>query len=212
MKNWKTMPKETIKISLTEFMNFVNKSGSAKSTVVSNAKNKREEEYLHYKDYWLKLREKIKTVHRKNGTHDDLKTLISEVNDDRKENYRIAIEGYCSFWKRRKMEWVDPPKKIWSIGDIKIELNPELGLVINNQIYIIKLFTTANNKLDKKHAELILTLLENELRETVESHNVHFAVLDVKRGKLFEKTNHEISLFSLIQGEAKCFETIWKSI
>ena len=45
------MAKELIKISLTEFMNFVNKSGSAKSTVVSNSKNKRDEEYEHYKDY-----------------------------------------------------------------------------------------------------------------------------------------------------------------
>ena len=54
------MAKELIKISLTEFMNFVNKSGSAKSTVVSNSKNKRDEEYEHYKDYWLKLREKLK--------------------------------------------------------------------------------------------------------------------------------------------------------
>ena len=188
------MPKETIKISLTEFMNFVNKSGSAKSTVVSNAKNKRDEEYAHYKDYWLKLREKIKAVHRKNGTHDDLKEVIDEVIDERKENYRIATDGYCSFWKKRKIEWVEPPKMTWTVGDLKIELNPELGLVFNNQIYVVKLFTTANNHLDKRHADLILTLMEKELRESIDDDDVIFAVLDVKRGKIFEKRNHSYDI------------------
>lgn len=206
------MPKEAIKISLTEFMNFVNKSGSAKLTVVSNAKNKRDEEYAHYKDYWLKLREKIKAVHRRNGTHDDLKEVIEEVIDERKENYRIAANGYCSFWKKRKIEWVEPPKKTWISGDLKIELNPELGLVINNQIFVVKLFTTANNNLDKRHADLILTLMEKELRESVEDDKVIFAILDVKRGKIFEKKNYDPSLFFLLQGEAKSFETIWKSM
>lgn len=48
------MGRETIKVSLTEFMNFVNKPGMANVTVVSNSKNKREEE--QYKDYWLQFR------------------------------------------------------------------------------------------------------------------------------------------------------------
>ena len=73
------MSKNPIKISLTEFLNFVNKSGSAKSTVVSIAKNKREEEYKFFQDYWNPLKIKIKSVHRKRGTHDDLKELLEQV-------------------------------------------------------------------------------------------------------------------------------------
>ena len=98
------MGKELIKISLTEFMNFVNKSGSAKSTVVSNSKNKRDEEYEHYKDYWLKLREKLKSVHKKAQTHDDLRALLDDIHSDKKVNYKAAIEGYIKFWKKRKIE------------------------------------------------------------------------------------------------------------
>lgn len=48
--------KELIKISLTEFMNFVNKSGSAKATVVRTAKKRRDEDYEHFTDYWLDFR------------------------------------------------------------------------------------------------------------------------------------------------------------
>src|SRR5690606_39829946 len=107
------MAKEIIKISLTEFMNFVNKSGTAKATVVSTSKNKREEEYEHYKDYWLKLREKLKTVHKKSESHEDLKSLLDDIHKDKKDNYKKAIEGYIKFWKKRKLEWVNPPKKTW---------------------------------------------------------------------------------------------------
>ncbi len=205
------MSKEPIKISLTEFMNFVNKSGSLKVTVVQKAKNKREEEYAHFKDYWLKLRDKIKSVHKMQGTHSDLKALLDEISDDKRQNYGAAIEGYCSFWKRRKIEWVDPPRKTWTVGDIKIEVNPELGLTIKDQIYVIKLFTTASDSMDKRHADLILTLMEKELRNKVEE-EVVFAVLDVKRGKLFENKNLDPTLSGLLNGEARSFETIWKSI
>lgn len=205
------MSKEPIKVSLTEFMNFVNKSGSLKVTVVQKAKNKREEEYAHFKDYWLKLRDKIKSIHKNNGTHADLKSLLDEISEDKAQNYYAAIEGYCSFWKKRKIEWVEPPRKTWSVGDIKIEVNPELGLVIKDKIYVIKLFTTANDSMDKRHADLILTLMEKELRSKVEE-EVVFAVLDVKRGKLFENKNLDPTLCGLLNGEARSFETIWKSI
>lgn len=206
------MAKENIKISLTEFMNFVNKSGSAKATVVSNSKNKRDEEYEHYKDYWLKFREKLKSVHQKSQGHEELKLLLNDVNPDKRANYKNAIEGYIKFWKKRKIEWVKPPRKTWAVGDVKIELNPELGLVIRNKIYIIKLFTTANSDINKMHADLILNLMEKELRDKVSGYEVIFAVLDVKRGKLFENKSHDTSLYPLLNGEAKSFETIWKSI
>ena len=206
------MGKELIKISLTEFMNFVNKSGSAKSTVVSNSKNKRDEEYEHYKDYWLKLREKLKSVHKKAQTHDDLRALLDDIHSDKKVNYKAAVEGYIKFWKKRKIEWVNPPRKTWTVGDVKIELNPELGLVIRDKIYIIKLFTTANTDINKMHADLILNLMEKELREKVSGDEVVFGVLDVKRGKLFENKNQDTSLYPLLNGEAKSFETIWKAI
>ncbi|WP_321478442.1 hypothetical protein [uncultured Bacteroides sp.] len=74
------MARELIKVSLIEFMNYVNKSGTAKATVVINAKTKREEEYQFYKDYWLKLRKKIKEVHKK----------------------KLSKEDYCSFWGKKK--------------------------------------------------------------------------------------------------------------
>lgn len=206
------MAKETINISLTEFMNFVNKSGTAKATVVANSKNKRDDEYEHYKDYWLKLRDRLKSVHKKHEGQEDLRALLKEIHKDKKANYLKAIDGYIKFWKKRKIEWFNPPKKTWSIGDLRIEVNPELGLVIKDKLHVIKLFTSANTDINKAHADLILNLMEKELREKVGGDEVIFAVLDVKRGKLFENKAKDTTLYPLLHGEARSFETIWKSM
>lgn len=194
------MSKEPIKISLTEFMNSVNKSGSAKATVVNKSKNSREDEYEHYKDYWLRLREKISNVHKKSLSHGDLRELVNAIHPDKKNNYKEAIEGYIKFWKSRKIQWFNPPRKTWIIGDIRIELNPELGLEIKDKLYVIKLYTAAGSDIDKKHADLILNLMEKELRSKVGGSEVIFAVLDVKRGKLFENKTKDISLYPLLNG------------
>lgn len=98
------------------------------------------------------------------------------------------------------------------MSDIRIELNPELGLVINDKVYIIKLFTTANSSIDKRHADLILHLMEKELRPKVGGDEVIFGVLDVKRGKLFDNGARNTSLYSLLKGEAQSFESQWKDI
>ena len=205
------MAKELIRITLTEFMNYVNKSGSAKITVVSQSKTRHEEVYQTFKDYWLKLRESIKRVHRNNLSKDVLYGIIDDVSDDKKENYAEAIEGYCKWWGKKKITWITPPRKTWAVGDIRIELNPELGLVHNGQTHFIKLFTTANDALDKRHADLILALMEKELREKVADDAV-FCVLDIKRGKLYEYKSSGKNLYTLLKVEAQGFETMWKEI
>lgn len=205
------MEKELITISLTEFMDFVNKSGMAKMTVVSSTKAHREDDYKTYADYWLKLREKIKEVHKKHLSQDDFRELIEEIKPDKIENYHLAIEGYCKFWGKKKIEWVKPPRKIWKIGNIRLAVNPELGLKIKDQIYYVKIYTKANSQIDKRHADMILTLMEQELRPKVEEDAV-FAVLDIKRGKLFSTKPTDPKLRILLKTEAQEFEAIWKQI
>jgi hypothetical protein len=205
------MAKQLIRITLTEFMNYVNKSGSAKITVVSQSKTRHEEVYQTFKDYWLKLRENNKKVHRNNLPKEVLYEIIEDVSDDKKDNYAEAIDGYCKWWGKKKIAWITPPRKTWAIGDIRIELNPELGLIFNGQVHFIKLFTTANDALDKRHADLILALMVKELKEKVPDESV-FCVLDIKRGKLYNYSNANKNLYTLLKAEAQSFEAMWKEI
>lgn len=205
------MKNEPIRISLTELMNYVNQSGTAKITVVEKSKANHETEYAAYKDYWLKLRESIKDAHKRNLPKDSLVDIVDQVNDDKKDNYARAVSGYCKFWGKKKIEWVKPPQKTWMVGDIKIELNPELGLRIKNKTCFIKLFIRANETMNKHHADLILSVMEHELRDKVESDAV-FMVLDVNRGKAFEYKNNDPKLFILMKNEAISFGNNWKEL
>jgi len=202
------MTKKKIKISLTEFINYVNTSGKAKATVVANAKLRREQGYLFFSDYWLQLREKIKEVHKNSLSQDQLFSVLEQIKEDDRENYNLAIKGYCKFWGKKKIEWVKPPQMVCDLGNLEIKLNPELGLKINNKTYIIKLFTTAKKNIDKRHADLIISLMGQEMREKSETESI-FSVLDIKRGKLFTLKEVDHDILSLLKAEALSFESLW---
>lgn len=205
-----------IKITLTEFMNFVNKSGSAKATVVRQAKKRHENNenpYTPGSDYWYYLRKQIQEMHKNWKTPEFLDEVFDVVLPDRRENYQIMVNGYKSFLGvRKRFEYVTPTRKTWTIGDLNIALNPELTLVHNGEILVIKLFLSANDSIDRKRADLILTLMENEMRNMVGGEEPIFAVLDVRKHKLFKQNNRNLDLMGLLKGEAKSFEIQWKEM
>lgn len=205
-----------IKITLTEFMSFVNKAGRAKATVVKQAKRRHENEESPYtpgSDYWYYLRKQIQDLHKKKKTPDFLDEILSEIIPERQDNYRIMINGYKKFLGvRKKFEYVTPSKKTWTIGELNIALNPELTLVHNGEILVIKLFLSANDFIDRKRADLILTLMEHEMRKKVGGDGPIFAVLDVRKHNLFKQNNRNIDLMGLLKGEARSFEFQWKEL
>ena len=205
-----------IKITLTEFMNFVNKVGSAKATVVRQAKRRHENEenpYTPGSDYWYYLRKQIQELHKKGKTPDYLDEVLDRVSPEKRGNYQIMIDGYKKYLGiRKKFEYIAPTKKTWTIGDLNIALNPELTLEHNGEILVIKLFLSANDCIDRKRADLILTLMENEMRSKVGGEGPIFAVLDVRKHKLFKQNNRNLELMGLLKGEAKSFETQWKEL
>ncbi len=202
-----------IKITLTEFINFVNKSGTAKATVVKAAKKRRETEDNPYTtDYWYALRNRIIEFHKRGKNIDFLDGLINYICNEKKPNYETLINGYKKFLGKKKIKNLTPIRKTWVIGDISIALNPELILEINKKIYIIKLYMSAKESMNKKHADLILTLLEHEMRSKVGGDEPIFAVLEVKTGKLFPQKEKDLSLYPLLKGEARSFEIQWKEL
>jgi len=87
-----------------------------------------------------------------------------------------------------------------------------LTLVHNGEILVIKLFLSANDFIDRKRADLILTLMEHEMREKVGGDGPIFAVLDVRKHNLFKQNNRNIDLMGLLKGEARSFEFQWKEL
>lgn len=198
-----------IMISLTDFIDFVSKTGSTKQTQVKTVKNR--DEYHPAKDYYKYIREGIITVHQNDGSKDDFKTLLQNTTDPRKdENYKTAIDGYLKFLGRKNVEWIQPPNKHWITGDLHVKVNPEVGINIDGVDHFIKLYFKAD-KLSKVKASQIMNLLESELRAEV-SKDAIFAVLDVREGKLFANTTKDSSLYPLLIGEAMSFQAIWDNL
>ncbi len=205
------MAKETIEISLTDFIGFVNKVGTAKLNHVKAIKHR--DDYQPYKDYYKPIRTAIQNLHKKSQNKSVLDNVIDGVEEIKKNNFRAVINGYKRFLGRKKFEWIKPPKKNWTMGDISITVNPEIGLEEmkkdgTSDFYIVKLYFK-EDKIQKSHVDQILTLMEMQLRSKVGGPEVKFALLDVRKGKLHAKKDHELTELPLLEGEAKSFATIW---
>ena len=201
---------KSVYVSLTEFMDYVNSSGTAKATVVAQAKRKREEGHTKTADYWMQLRNAIRSVHINGATKDDLGEIIERVHEDKRENYRHAVRGYQKFWGNKRFSWVNPPRRIVTVHGTRISINPEVGLGHSGKLYFIKLFIRADGYLDKRHADLILALMKNKLFDVPE--NSVFAVLDVMRGKLFEFKGDNHKITQLLEAEGASFYILWETL
>lgn len=198
--------KLAIIISLTDFVEYVSKTGSSKLSVVKRVKNR--PPYHPSRDYWKILRDAIESYHQ--GTFSDLNAVLKAIAKVSKvDKYRVVISRYLSFIRSKEIKWFAPLSGQWKNDSLIVKLNPEIGLKINGEKYLIKLYFK-DTPLTKSQAELILTLMNTELRKEGE---YRLALLDICSHKLHtDKKLAYDKLIPLLIGEAKSFESIWNSI
>lgn len=200
---------EKVQISLTDFIEYVSKVGTAKYTKVREIKTR--EPYHPAFDFWKPLRERIIETHKENKNKNSLDVVLNELTDKNKINlYPNLIAKYKSFLGRKKIEWIEPPTEDWKLNDLRIKINPEIGLFINDKPYIIKLYFKAE-PLSKSKVDLILLMLNENLKKGDFS-EANFAVLDISKKRLYENTTLSHFHLSLLEGEALSFLKIWESI
>ncbi len=198
-----------VKISLTDFVDYVSKVGGTKFTKVKTIYNR--DPYERAFDFWLPLREAIIDLHRNDQNKKELDKVLLNLTDRKKINtYPGLVKQYKSWLGRKQIEWFDPPYKIWNHGDLSVKLNPELGLDINGILYVIKLHFKAES-LSQQKADLILLLLNKELKKRAYK-DVNFAILDIRKKKLFGSTKLGDQHIALLEAEANSFVSIWNSI
>lgn len=206
---------DTIEISLTDFVGFVNKMGNAKLNHVKAIKER--SKYEPYMDFYKVIREAIIKLHKRKQNKELLDKVLEEVMDPKKKScYPEIVAGYKKFLGRKQFEWIAPPKKDWKIGNITITVNPEIGLEEKKKdgtsnFYIIKLYFK-DDALKKYQADQILTLMEMQLRSKVKEQEIKFAILDVRRNKFHVKNERDLKELPLLEGEAHSFATIWSKI
>lgn len=73
------------------------------------------------------------------------------------------------------------------------------------------MFIHVDRTLDKRHADMILSLMKNKLvDELPEDTNV--AVLDVMRGKFFEYKEENFKITQLLEAEGASFNILWETL
>ncbi|MCA1989672.1 MAG: hypothetical protein LDL07_11095 [Desulfarculus sp.] len=174
------MEKQTI--SLTDFVDFVVKTGQPKLTKIKEIANR--EPYHPRRDFWKMLRDGIIDFHTGGGADksilDNLCTGLTDKN--KQKRYPEAVAGYKQFLGRKKYEWFQPPTAKWEIGkNFFININPELGLTFNNKSLIIKLYFK-DEKLTQQKCKTVLFLMDYVLRKHANPYCLFEAIAQKGRG------------------------------
>lgn len=197
-------------ISLTTFVDFVIASGTPRLTVVRKAKEQYLQKYEPPFDYWKQLREAIVDGHAAEAPAEALKHLLANLDDKRKiQNYTACANGYAKWLGKKNISWLGAMTQKWTSGDLIVRVNPEIGLLINGQKHIIKLYFK-QQQLSKLRVDTVLHLLHSTV---VSKENGMIAgVLDVRNGKLISPTVSQAEIHALLVGEALAFSGMWKAL
>lgn len=191
------------KLSLTYFVDFVLKSGTPKLTGVREFKERKDELYT---DFYRQIREAVVDMHRTGKPDAVLDEFLAVQHDERRRRiYPCIVAGYRKFLASAQMKWFEPPTGSYRLGELDININPELGFLIDGKPHVFKMYFRGE-PLSAKRTSVILNLLTNGL--TSSAPNTVFGVLDVRNAKFhtFKTPNPRMSL--LLRGEAASFATI----
>ena len=76
--------------------------------------------------------------------------------------YPDLVNGYKKFLGKKAFSWFQPPKNFWQHGGLAVSVNPELGLELNDQRHVVKLYFKVE-KLAKIKMDIVTHMMTQEL-------------------------------------------------
>jgi hypothetical protein len=196
-------------VPLASFVDFVLKVGAPKLAVVRELKGHR---YDHLTDFYRPLREAIVEMHEKGRPDSVLDAFVESMHDERKRRiFPGIVEGYRKFLRSSsRMRWFTPPHTVLPVGDLEININPELGFEIDGVPHVIKMYFRGE-PLAQKRVSVVIGLINGALGGT--RPGTVFAMLDVKNARVHTvKAAPNPRLGLLLRGEAASFSTIYAAV
>ena len=195
------------RISLTYFVDFILANGTPKLRGVRDYKERKEDTVS---DFYRPLREAIVAMHRDGLSISTLDEVCRNQTDETHRNhYAKVVAGYRAFVAGGPKNFFEPPRTGLSLGPLEVDVNPELGLVIDGKKYLVKLYFR-NEPLAPKRTALVLALLSRGL---CESHPEYApAILDVRSAKLHTSAMTSPRIDVLLRGEAASFAAIYAAV
>ena len=199
-----------VTISMTTFVDFVLKSGIPQLTFARKAKQEYQNGYHPTRDHYKQLREYIVTLHENHEGKDGFDKFLSGLTNQQKvSSYPVCIEGYKRWWGRKNIEWTGPTTVEWTYDRLIVRVNPELGVLIDGQPHIIKLYFKSD-KPSKSRLETMFHLLQHATDR--EPGGTKLGILDVRRGHLYSASREVLGIEQLLAGQAAAFQTMWDQV
>jgi hypothetical protein len=199
-----------IKVTLSEFLDFVMTNGQAKITVVRTAKRHRQLKYDPKTDFYKPFRECVSNMHLSRHPEADIDDLVDGLSDPKKvANYPELAKGLKQFIKNRDLVWHVPPRAEWVCGNLTVVVNPELHVDIDGQRHVVKMYLKGQ-KINRQRVAIINHLLDEVLRPRVGQ--AVLGVLNVRKGRFYPWEPSASGMMSLLEGEAATFAQIYQDV
>lgn len=202
----------TVRISLTQFIHF--KASISTSARISVVRNIKENDYSPAVDYWLDLRKAINKFSEGKINIEELNNVVDSVPLRKKANYRKAINRFAHFIEKNNVSFFPVNKSFWSYEDLIVSASPELGMFINNEKFLVKIFYNIKKpeeKVTKRNIMPTLSLLNIANKASEQSQQV--GLLNLQNGKLLTPKNSSLDTNLLeLQLDAKTFLDYWEMV
>lgn len=192
---------------MSDFVDFGNKAGTLKITKVKQIYNR--PKYHPSQDFYKKLRELlILSLQEDSDLKSILKFIEYEAHPKKKPHYLTIYKGFNKFIKRVKPKWITPIHGVFEYKDLNVKISPEIGLLIDGEKYLVKLHFK-DSKITQSEAKCALRLMKKTLCKD-EFKDFKVALLDLRKGKLYESKSSDPYIDELIEAEAQSLIRIWE--
>jgi hypothetical protein len=192
----------------TDYIDFLDRTTLSKFSKVKSIFNR--PEYHPAFDFYKNIREEFVDYVKLKKDKNDLYDFLNYQHQRKHARFEVLINGYLKFLGRKNAEFFDPPTGFWQHKDLSIKLNPEMGININGERYIVKMYFK-DIPLSKSSVNVLLWMMEGCLSTGIYT-GYKCALLDVERSKLhyFKKPHPPID--ALLEGESESFIRMWQSL
>lgn len=198
------------RITLTDFVDVVARSGASKINKIAQIKARRE--YSPQADFYKAVRECIVEMHQKDLPKSHLSEMLVKLHDAKKmTNYPDIAAGYMKWLGRKEVQWFKPPHEIFSAHGFEVSINPELGLRIGEVPHIIKLYFKGES-LSAARVQMVSHLMETTLRPLCRKTETRMSVLDTRQAKLLTPSVPIDRLTAALRGELAYIAAVWDDI
>ncbi|DAB14651.1 TPA: hypothetical protein CPU00_08930 [Candidatus Gastranaerophilales bacterium HUM_18] len=145
--------------------------------------------YQPQEDYYLRLRQKLISLFRKNSSLDELDEILKKITPKKFDNYETLIDQIQNFMQGKTYTWITPPRYQIDYSRLELTVNPEIGLCIEGEDYFIKMYFK-KQPLNATKVKVMIKIMQDTFKEDYP--NARYAVWDIRQNIFYDKKANEV--------------------